>query len=169
VAQEVCADQYRRGFGLNVVVARGFNAIGPGQAASFAFPGFAAQLARICRGAEPVLRVGNLSAERDVTDVRDVARAYRLLAEVGASGTVYNICSGRPIVIRHALDLLVEVSGLDVRVEVDPERLRPVDTPRILGSNARLRAATGWEPEIPLRQSLADLYEYERERSLSAP
>jgi GDP-4-dehydro-6-deoxy-D-mannose reductase len=165
VAQEVCAHQYRRSHGLDVIVARNFNAIGPGQAVDFALPAFASQLARVARGAEPSLRVGNLSAERDLTDVRDVVRAYRLLAEKGAPGDTYNVCSGRAVAMSEALDSLVQVSGLDIRVEVDPARMRPVDTPRIVGSHARLRDAVGWEPEIPLRRSLADLFAFELGRT----
>jgi GDP-4-dehydro-6-deoxy-D-mannose reductase len=164
VAQEVCGAQYRRSFGLDVILVRGFNTIGPGQATTFALPAFAAQLARIAEGAEPVLRVGNLSARRDLTDVRDVVRAYRLLAARGAAGATYNVCSDRAISIREALETLVSTSGLDVRIEVDPERLRPVDTPVLLGSAARLREATGWSPEIGLERSLADLFAFERAR-----
>jgi GDP-4-dehydro-6-deoxy-D-mannose reductase len=159
-AQETAALQYHRGFGVDAVVVRGFNAIGPGQSPAFALPGFARQLALIARGEiEPALRVGNLGAERDLTDVRDAVRAYRLLAERGEPGGVYNVCSGTAVSIRRALEMLVQASGLTVRVEVDPAKLRPVDIPRLVGSNARLRAATGWQPEIPLEQTLADVLE----------
>ena len=158
-AQETAALQYHRAYGANVVVLRIFNTIGPGQSAAFALPAFAAQLAGIARGEhEPVLKVGNLAAERDFTDVRDVVRAYRLLAERAEPGGTYNVCSGGAVSMRRALEMLVETSGLGARIEVDPERLRPVDTPRLLGSNARLSEATGWAPEIPLARTLADLY-----------
>ena len=95
---------------------------------------------------------------------RDVARAYLLLATSGEPGGVYNLCAGRATSLREALDMLVGASGLDVRIEVDPARLRPVDSPRMVGSYAKLRDATGWEPEIPLQQTLADLYAYEAAR-----
>jgi GDP-4-dehydro-6-deoxy-D-mannose reductase len=161
VAQEVCAHQYRRSHGLDVVVVRSFNAVGPRQSTEFALPAFASQLARVAHGAEPVLRVGNLSAERDFTDVRDVARAYRLLAEKGAPGDTYNLCSGRAVAIHDALEVLIRASGLDVRIEIDPARMRPVDTPRLVGSYARLREAVGWEPEISLERTMEDLFKFE--------
>jgi GDP-4-dehydro-6-deoxy-D-mannose reductase len=164
VAQEVCALQYHRSFGLDACVVRSFNMIGPGQSTAFALPAFASQLARVAGGEEPVLRVGNLSAERDLTDVRDAVRAYRLIAAKGEPGAVYNVCTGAAVRMRDALDLLIEESGLDVRVEIDPERLRPVDIPRIVGSYARLRSGTSWSPEIALRRTLADIYAFERSR-----
>lgn len=159
VAQEAVALQYWRGFGLDVVVTRVFNAIGPGQSIDFALPGFAAQLAAMARGeAAPVLRVGNLDAERDFTDVRDVARAYAALVEHGEPGGVYNICSGTVLSIREALDRLVAASGLEVRSEVDASRRRPSDAPRLAGDSSRLTAATGWRPEISLDRTLAELF-----------
>jgi GDP-4-dehydro-6-deoxy-D-mannose reductase len=163
VAQEAVALQYWRGFGLDVVVTRVFNAIGPGQSTDFALPSFAAQLGAIARGEAPaVLRVGNLDAERDLTDVRDVARAYGALVERGEPGGVYNICSGVVLSMREALDRLVAASGVDVRVEVDAARLRPSDAPRLAGDASRLAAATGWRPEIPLDRTLAELYAEQR-------
>lgn len=158
-AAETAALQYARSFGLDAVVVRSFSAVGPGQSTEFALPGFAAQLARVARGeAEPVLRVGNLSAERDFVDVVDVARAYAALAGRGATGEAYNVCTGEGRSLRDALDMLVRASGLDVRIELDPARLRPVDVPRLAGSSEKLRAATGWRPERPLAESLAGLY-----------
>jgi GDP-4-dehydro-6-deoxy-D-mannose reductase len=158
-AAEYAALAYRRGFGLDAVVARSFNAVGPGQSTEFALPSFADQLAAIARGAAPpVLRVGNLEAERDLTDVRDVARAYALLVERADVEGVYNVCTGAAVSMRAALDLLVRAAGLDVAVEVDPSRLRPADAPRLVGSAERLERATGWRPEITLEQSLADLF-----------
>jgi len=164
VAQEVVAMQYQRAFEIDVVVIRLFNTIGPGQSTAFALPAFASQLAAIADGAEPVLRVGNLAAERDFTDVRDVVRAYALALSANTPSGIYNVCSERTISIRDALALMIETSGLDVHVEVDSARFRPVDVPRIVGSAERLRRATGWEPTIALRQSLADLYAHERAR-----
>jgi GDP-4-dehydro-6-deoxy-D-mannose reductase len=159
VAQETVALQYHRAYGLDVVVARAFNAVGPGQSTDFALPSFASQLAAIARGEAPaVLRVGNLDAERDFVDVRDVARAYALLVERGAEPGTYNICTGVAVSIRQALDLLVAASGLDVRVEVDAARMRPADAPRLVGDPRRLASATGWRPELRLVRSLADLY-----------
>ncbi|HEX8905820.1 MAG TPA: GDP-mannose 4,6-dehydratase [Longimicrobiaceae bacterium] len=150
------------------VVARSFNSSGPGQDTRFALPSFARQLALIRRGeCEPVLRVGNLEARRDFLDVRDAVRAYLALAEGGVPGCVYNVCSGRAFSMRELLDVLVELSGTGARVEVDPARVRPVDVPLMAGDGSALRAL-GWEPRIPMRQTLADLLEHE-ERAISAP
>jgi GDP-4-dehydro-6-deoxy-D-mannose reductase len=143
--------------GVEAVIARSFNHTGPGQDPRFALPSFARQIAAIRAGrAEPVLRVGNLAARRDLLDVRDVVLAYRRLAEAGTPGTAYNVCSGAAQSMRDALDALVEISGAEVRVEVDPERVRPVDLPLLLGDPSRIRAL-GWTPDIPLRSTLADL------------
>ena len=143
--------------GVEEVVARSFNHTGPGQDARFALPSWVRQIAAIRAGAgEPVLRVGNLEARRDLLDVRDVVRAYRRLAEAGVPATAYNVCSGTATSMREVLDALVVISGAEVRVEVDPERVRPVDVPLLLGDGSRLRAL-GWTPEIPLRRTLADL------------
>jgi GDP-4-dehydro-6-deoxy-D-mannose reductase len=142
---------------MDVIVARSFPHTGPGQDARFALPSFARQLSEIAHGVrEPVIRVGNLSARRDVCDVRDVVRAYLLLAEQGETGAVYNVCRGEAISMRELLERMIELSGHDVRVEVDPERLRPVDTPLLLGDPGRLQAL-GWAPEIPMRDTLRDL------------
>ncbi len=146
------------------VVARSFNLIGPGQAPKFALPAFAEQLAEISRGdrderggREPVLRVGNLSARRDFVHVDDGAAAFRLLAEKGEPGGIYNIASGRALSIGEALDRLMAVSGVRARVEPDPERMRPVDLPLLLGDSRRLRGL-GWEPRRTLDDALAGLW-----------
>jgi GDP-4-dehydro-6-deoxy-D-mannose reductase len=148
----------RLAFARGAVVARAFNLIGPGQAPLFALPAFAHQLAAIAReGREPVLRVGNLSARRDFVHVDDGAAAFRLLAEKGVPGGVYNIASGSALSIAEALDRLTAVSGVQARVEQDPERMRPVDLPLLLGDAGRLRAL-GWQPERSVDAALADLW-----------
>jgi GDP-4-dehydro-6-deoxy-D-mannose reductase len=140
------------------VVARSFNLVGPYQAPIFALPAFAAQLAAIARGEqEPVLRVGNLSARRDFVHVDDGAAAYRLLAEKGRPGEVYNIASGEAPSIAEALERLMAISKVQARIEQDPERMRPVDLPLLLGDNSRLKAL-GWEPRRTLDDALADLW-----------
>ena len=140
-----------------VVVARAFNHTGPGQDGRFALASFAGQLAAIRRGeAEPVLRVGNLSARRDLLDVRDVVRAYLRLVEEGRPGEVYNVASGEARSIREAVETLVELSGTAARIEVDPARVRPVDVPLLCGDARKLRGL-GWEPHIPFRRTLEDL------------
>ncbi|HVR95437.1 MAG TPA: GDP-mannose 4,6-dehydratase [Thermoanaerobaculia bacterium] len=140
------------------VVLRAFNLVGPGQAASFALPAFASQLAGISRGEiEPVLRVGNLSARRDFVHVDEGAAAFRLLAEKGEPGGVYNVASGQAVSIGEALDRLMAVSGVEARVEPDPERMRPLDIPLLMGDAGRLRAL-GWAPRRGLNEALSDLW-----------
>lgn len=142
---------------VEVVVARSFNHTGPGQDSRFALPSWARQIAAVRAGrAEPVLRVGNLEARRDLLDVRDVVRAYRRLVEAGEPGTTYNVCSGAAHSMREVLDQLISLSGARVRVEVDPERVRPVDVPLLLGDRTRI-GALGWAPEFALERTLADL------------
>jgi GDP-4-dehydro-6-deoxy-D-mannose reductase len=140
------------------VVARAFNLVGPGQAPGFALPSFARQLAAIRRnGLEPVLRAGNLSARRDFVHVDDGAAAFRLLAEKGEPGGIYNIASGRALPVSEALERLMAVSGVAARVEEDPERMRPVDLPLLLGDAGRLRAL-GWQPARSVDDALAALW-----------
>jgi GDP-4-dehydro-6-deoxy-D-mannose reductase len=164
MAAETAALQYHRAFGLDVVVARLFNAVGPGQHPRFALPTFAARLDAIARGdAEPIVAVGNLEAVRDFVDACDVARALAMLAERGAAGEIYNVSSGHGTTLGAALDMLLEASGVEARVVVDESRLRPTDAPRLVGSNRKLHLATGWAPEIPLRASLEALYAHYRD------
>ena len=150
---------YWQRYGLPVVEARPFNHIGPRQALGFVVPDFASQLAAIKLGQKPPrLSVGNLDAQRDFTDVRDIARAYIALAERGAPGESYLICSGQPVSIHYLLNVLIDTAGVTVDIAYDPERMRPSDTPCLYGSYAKIRAATGWEPQIHLRQALADAF-----------
>ena len=140
------------------VVARAFNLVGPGQSPKFALPTFAEQLAAIGRGErEPVLRVGNLSARRDFVHVDDGAEAFRLLAEKGKRGGIYNIASGRDFTIGEALERLMGISGVKATIRPDPERMRPVDLPLLLGDARPLRAL-GWNPRRTLDDALADLW-----------
>jgi GDP-4-dehydro-6-deoxy-D-mannose reductase len=165
VAQDLLAWQYHRSHGLDVVRTRGFNHTGPRRGEVFVVSDFARQVARIEAGLqEPVMRVGNLEASRDFTDVRDMVRAYRLALEKGESGAVYNICSGRDITIQSLLDKLRALANREIRVEQDPARMRPSDVEILLGSAARFRAVTGWEPSIPFDDTLADLLDYWRDR-----
>lgn len=152
---------YWERYGLPVIEARPFNHIGPRQALGFVVPDFASQLAAIKLGQqEATMSVGNLSAERDFTDVRDVVRAYRALGEAGQPGSTYIIASGQPVPIHYLLNTLMEMAEVGVAVRYDPERMRPSDTPVLYGSYARLREDTGWEPRIHLRDSLADTLNY---------
>lgn len=165
LAAGALARLYWERYELPVMEARPFNHIGPRQATGFVVPDFASQLAAIRLGrAEPVMRVGNLSPERDFTDVRDVARAYGRLAESGRPGEAYLICSGHSITIHHLLETLIDLSGVAVEVVTDERRLNPVDIPCLYGSYAKLERDTGWRPEIPLRRSLADALDDWEER-----
>ncbi|MGH7738297.1 MAG: GDP-mannose 4,6-dehydratase [Candidatus Tyrphobacter sp.] len=150
--------------GGDVVITRGFNHIGPGQDARFAVASFAHDLARIAAGGEPVLLVGNLDAQRDVLDVRDVVRAYVALAKSGGRGEIYNVCRGSAVAIRDLVGALVRIARVPVQIRTDPARLRPADVPLLVGSNAKLAAVTGWEPKVPLEQSLRDIYDDARNR-----
>lgn len=143
---------------VKTIVVRAFNHIGPGQRSEFVVSSFARQLAQIAKKeAPPLIRVGNLEALRDFTDVRDIVRGYRLAVEKGAG--LYNLCSGKAVSIRHVLDTLIEISGLDVAVENDPARMRPSDVPEIRGSNVRARDELGWQPSFALQDSLRAAYE----------
>lgn len=148
-----------RGSGLDAVVARSFNHIGPGQNERFAIASFARQLAAIALGAPPVLMVGNLDAARDILDVRDVVAAYVALARGGERGNAYNVCSGSAVKIRDLLRELVAVARVPVEVRDDPQRARPLDVPLFVGSADKLRARTGWRPEVPLMRSLREIYD----------
>jgi GDP-4-dehydro-6-deoxy-D-mannose reductase len=163
VAQDYLGYQYFRSYGLRAVRTRGFNHEGPRRGEVFVMSNFARQIAAIEAGQqEPVIRVGNLDSVRDFTDVRDMVRAYWLAATKGEPGEVYNIASGRGITIREMLDRLLAMSKVEVRVETDPARLRPSDVEVLLGDASKFRAATGWEPRIPLEQTLADTLDYWR-------
>lgn len=148
-----------RSLKLDVVVARAFNHIGPGQSDRFVVPAFASQLARIAHGEPPVLMVGNVDAARDFLDVRDVVRAYIALARDGECGEIYNVCSGNAVTIRDVLRELVTIAHVPVEIREDTARLRPSDVPLFVGSAQKLRDRTGWTPEIPLGRSLRDVYE----------
>jgi len=171
VAQGALALLYGPAGGLKVVLTRTFHHTGPGRGEAFAESSFARQIAEIEAGRRPpVLKVGNLEAVRDFADVRDVVQAYWTLLEKGEGGTAYNVCSGRGRRIRDLLDIILAASGARVEVRVDPDRLRPSDVPAQVGDPARLRAATGWEPRIPLERTLQDLLDDWRARTAtSAP
>ena len=161
LAQEMVAAQSD----LPTLIVRPFNHAGPRQLASFATSAFAQQIAEIEAGRrDAVLHVGNLEARRDITDVRDTVRAYEAIAERGRPGMPYNVCSGTAYSMRRLLDILLSLSTVQVRVEVDPSRLRPSDNPVILGSHARVTADTGWTPRIPIEQTLHDLLDDWRAR-----
>lgn len=170
LAQEVVALAAWRDHGTAAIVTRSFNHIGPLQSPAFAASGFARQLARIEAGlAPPVISVGNLEAQRDIADVRDTVRAYVALMQGGRPGHVYNVCSGRTISIRQVLDGLIARVALPVTVALDPARMRPADTPVVLGSHAKLTADTGWTPSCSLDETLDALLAYWRDEVRADP
>lgn len=162
VAAEFLALQAHLGDGLGTVRVRAFNHTGPGQDERFVIPAVARRVAEAAGGGDGPVRVGALEPVRDFTDVRDVVRAYRLLVERGEPGAVYNVCSGRGVSVADVVELLVGAAGVDLDVTIDPELVRPVEVPRLVGDNTKLRAATGWSPEIPLGQTLADVLAHAR-------
>jgi GDP-4-dehydro-6-deoxy-D-mannose reductase len=147
-----------------VIRVRAFNHLGPGQTTKFVAPAIAERVARNELDGGAVIPVGNLSPRRDFTDVRDVVRAYRLLAERGVPGEAYNVCSGNPVAIRDLAEQLVALATNPMKLQVDPALERPVDVPVLCGDSSKLRAATGWTPEIPIAQTLADLLDDMRAR-----
>lgn len=148
----------RLALGAGAVVVRSFNVVGPGQASQFALPTFTAQLAAIERGLqEPVLQVGNLGARRDFVHIADAVEGYRLAAEKGVAGGVYNLATGVEHSVREVLEKLIAVSGLDVEVRQDSRRVRPVDVAVLCGDASRLRAL-GWAPSHDLDAALEDLW-----------
>jgi GDP-4-dehydro-6-deoxy-D-mannose reductase len=148
--------------GLPVVIARPFNHVGPRQSDKFVCGGFARQIAEIeCGLREPVVRVGNLAAQRDFSDVRDVVRAYPLLLEKGQAGSAWNVASGAALPVSELLSGLIELSSAKVTVETDPGKFRAVDRPIVVGDAAKLRSL-GWAPRVPLRQTLQDTLDYWR-------
>jgi len=149
--------------GVHVLIARAFNHFGPRQDPMFVASGFARRIADIERGRwAPEIAVGNLEARRDLADVRDTVRAYRLIARHGKAGRPYNVCSGRAIAIRDLLDMLIARARVPMTVKPDPARYRPNDVPLLLGDPQRLHDELGWTPRIPLEKTIDDLLEYWR-------
>jgi GDP-4-dehydro-6-deoxy-D-mannose reductase len=168
IAQDYLGLQYFLSHQIPCVRVRPFNHIGPRQAEVFVASAFARQVALIEAGQqEPVIYVGNLNAQRDFTDVRDMVRAYYLAITRGQPGEVYNIGSGRPRSVQTLLDILLSLSAAAIRVESDPNRMRPSDTPIVYCDAGKLRAATGWEPNIPFEQTLRDVLDDWRGRVTS--
>ena len=167
VCQNMLAKIYADAYGLDVMMVRAFNHIGPNQLPLFVVADFCKQVAEIEAGnREPVMKVGNLSAKRDFTDVRDVVRAYALLMKSGCAGETYNIGSGHAIAIEDILKQILDHSSVEIRVEVDPERLRPVDVPIIEADTTKVYEATGWKPGISLEQTIRETLDYWRTKSI---
>ena len=167
-AEMVCL-QAGLGRGLDVIRARAFNHLGPGQSDRFVAAALASRVAANERDGSEVVRVGNLQAKRDFTDVRDVVRAYRLLATNGEAGEAYNVCSGAARAISELAEALIARARHPMRLAADGELLRPVDVAEVRGDPSKLHDATGWRPEVPLEQTLDDLLDYWRCRLAESP
>ncbi|HEX7260108.1 MAG TPA: GDP-mannose 4,6-dehydratase [Candidatus Saccharimonadia bacterium] len=164
VGQEHLASMYAKR-GIESVIARPFNHIGPGQQPGYLVSDLSKQVAELEKSASnDTLRVGNLSSKRDFTDVRDIVRAYCLLAEKGRRGKVYNVCSGKSTSGQDILDTLLSFSEKKIVTEQDPARMRPSDIPDLYGDASKLNKDTGWKPEIGLSQTLEDTLNYWRSR-----
>ncbi len=165
VTQETMAMQYRYSHGLDVVVARPFNHIGPGQKPTYVVSNFASQIAEIEAGKrEPVMAVGNMSAQRDFTDVRDTIRGYYQILRLADSGRVYNVCSGIPRSIQSVFDQMMQMSKVKIDVHNDPAKFRVIDTPISYGDNSLITQEIGWQPQIPFEQTLTDILNYWRNK-----
>jgi len=166
ISQEMLGYQYSQSYGLKIVLTRAFNHEGPGRGEQFVTSTFAKQIAQIEKGTQqPVVKVGNLYAQRDYTDVRDMVRAYWLATEKCEFGKPYNICSGKVWTIKKVLEFLLSLSTKkDIKVEEDPERMRPSDVQILKGDYTEFNKKTGWNPEIPFEKTLEDTLNYWRER-----
>lgn len=166
LAQDLAAYTYYKSFGLEIVRVRPFNHTGPGQSPTFVIPAFAKQIAAIEKAEqEPIIKVGNLAAVRDFTDVRDMVKAYVLAIQKGEVGDVYNLGSGKGYTISKLLELLIKFSQKEISVAVEKERLRPIDLPVTICNNNKFKTITQWEPLIPIEQTLQDILNYWRKNA----
>lgn len=161
VAAEALCYQWSQTSSFEIVLARPFNHIGAGQSPIFAISDFARQIAQIAAGERaPVVSVGNIEATRDFTDVNDVIQGYELLLDCGKNGEAYNVCSGTELSLRSMIALLLQLSGVEASIEIDPQRFRPADQPRVFGSHEKITRHTGWIPNTPIEESLLNIYRY---------
>lgn len=167
VAMDYLGYQYNQSYGMKIIRTRGFNHTGPRRGDVFVTSNFAKQIAEIEKGKKPeVIEVGNLEAQRDWTDVRDIVKGYFLAVEKGKGGEVYNICSEKTVKVGNMLDLLLSMSSCKnkVKIKEDESRMRPSDVPVLLGDCSKFRKVTGWKPEIPFKKTMEDLLNYWRAR-----
>lgn len=156
-ATETLCQQAHRSRATDVVIARAFNHTGAGQPANFVVPALAARVAAAERTGEPSVAVGNLDPVRDISHVADIVAAYRLLAEHGQAGEIYNVCSGRGVSVRNVAETYLALATAPLTLTTDPELVRPVEVASLVGDNTKLRAATGWAPTHTLETTLADV------------
>lgn len=162
-ALELAAHPFVTMYGMNVTIARPFNHTGPRQRTDFVCSTFAHQVAKIEAGGEKVIHVGDLSPKRDFSDVRDIARGYRLLAQHGEAGVAYNLASGQSVAVKDVLDMLVQMSRVKVEVKTDPARVRHTQVMEVRGSYDKIHERCGWKPEMPLEKTLRDLLNWHRD------
>lgn len=163
--QNMLGSIYASAYDMDVVMVRAFNHIGPNQTPIFVVADFCKQVAEIEKGIkEPVMYVGNLSAKRDFTDVRDVVQAYAMLVKEGVRGETYNVGTGHALAIQEILDKIISLSTLKIEVQVDPDKLRPVDVPIIEPDISKINKCTGWSPKISIEQTLEETLEYWRKQ-----
>ncbi|MDZ4809603.1 MAG: GDP-mannose 4,6-dehydratase [Bacteroidota bacterium] len=162
VSQEMLSKIYADGFSLDIIMTRSFNHIGPGQRDVFVISSFAKQLVQLAKNKSTnnTITTGNLSVIRDFVDVRDVVKAYYLLFKKGLSGEVYNICSGKGIVLKDIISKMSELLGIKVETEVNPQLVRPNEIKKVIGSYQKIKEELGWQPEIEIEKSLADIINY---------
>ena len=162
IAQEQMGQAYARAYGMKICMTRSFNHGGAGQKPGFMIPDFAQGIVKVERGEADAVSVGNLSSRRDFTHVKDIVRAYRLIAEKGKAGEVYNVGSGVTWSAQEVLDKMIGMAKAPVAVRQDPARMRPSDTPVICCDRRKVTRDTGWEPELGIEEILRDTLEYYR-------
>lgn len=164
MTQEEVAKLYINSYKMNLIMVRAFNHIGPKQSKNFVVSDFASKVAEIENGAEPIIRVGNLESYRDFTDVRDIVRGYVMLMENGTIGELYNIGSGNAYKIQDILDMLLSLANTKIKVETDPDKLRPSDVPIIQCDNSKIKSHINWVPQYDIKNTLKDTLDYWRNK-----
>lgn len=161
IAQEQFAQMYRERYGMKIYYVRAFNHTGIGQKETFVLPGFCQQAAKIERSeAESVIRVGNLSAERDFSNVKDIVRAYRMIVESDECNRIYNVGSGKAYALRELLEYVISLGTKEITIQTDEERFRPVDNPRICCDYSLIRENLGWYPQYDIFETVKEMYDY---------
>lgn len=168
VSQEMLSAIYAEGFNLDIIITRSFNHIGPGQKGNFVISSFAKQLVQLANDStnEKKIITGDLSITRDFLDVRDVVKAYYLLLKKGEKNTVYNICSGKGVVLKDIINKMSKLLGINIQTEINPQLVRPNENRKIIGSYKKMNLAFGWQPEISLEQSLTDIINYWQKKQI---
>lgn len=164
--QNMIGSIYSSAYDMEIIMVRAFNHIGPGQGASFVVSDFCKQVAEIEKGrCLPKIMVGNLSSKRDFTDVRDVVKAYTMLVQKGKAGEVYNVGSGKAMSIQKILDIILSMTKKEIQIEINKNKIRPLDVPIIKADITKLNQLAGWKPQIPIEQTIYEILEFWRENT----